>query len=127
MFKRLENKLNQLDTRYIDNDKFAHFNDTEKNILLTCFFVLTLILSVIFYFSGNLFLILLQVLFDLYVIFSFYVIVKDLYKEYEHVSTLPVFFIALFVSIICLRVFPYRGNDIKLKRKEKLKKLKRYL
>lgn len=126
-YEKAEEKLELLYDKYIDTDKVKHFNKSERRILMVMFFSLAFISSIIFYFTGSLFLIIPQIIIDLYIGYSFFVIIRDhiFDKSYGYVNTLPLFLIACFSSMVCAKIFPYRGDDLMIKRREKLARLKR--
>ena len=69
-----------------------------------------------------------QVFFGLYSLVSIiYVLFSIKYSfgknDYEYIMTLPLFILMMISYRVCYRFIPYRGRDIRILRREKLKKL----
>lgn len=78
---------------------------------------------------------LLNIIFDIIqVFFGLYFLVSIIYilfsikynfgkNDYEYIMTLPLFILIMISYRVCYRFIPYRGRDIRILRREKLKKL----
>lgn len=112
------------------NDRFGNYIDkktenmTEKEEKISLNIVLCIVgLLLLFSFLIS---IIFGVIYLIYYIVAYYVVSKDLLDEkYFVIFLFPVTLVMIIVSIVYGIVTPYRGDDVKIIRKEKLKKIKR--
>ncbi len=129
MIKIFNNICYRLTNRVLGDNKFTHVNTKDITIILIVgVFCYVSFISALSLFN-SIAVVILQGFLILYLLSSIYYILfvgkKD--DDYDYLRTLPFLIMFLISYCICYRFIPYRGDDLKILRKEKIKKLNRKL
>jgi hypothetical protein len=135
MIKYLNDKLNTICDKYndefTDHEKSDHLKNTDVFIIFGVGGLFAIITMSVLFLFHNTFLNIIQILLDVYMLIAISVVFlsnKLPYKiqyDYNYLFTLPAFILFVISYKICYNFLPYRGDDVKILRKYKLKKISR--